>query len=80
MLLYLHQPAPSPLQKSLLGLVQGASCRVEVEFKDADGKPYKKVAVVKSKLNETEELALFTNKDNMLGEVGGRLWCSDRNA
>ena len=57
------------VQKSILGLVQGASCRVDLEFKDSEGKPYQKTATVKLK-TETEELPLFTNKDDILGEVG----------
>lgn len=52
-----------------MGLVQGASCRVDLEFKDSEGKPYQKTATVKLK-TETEELPLFTNKDDILGEVG----------
>lgn len=55
--------------KSLLGLVQSAPCKVEVDFKDANRQPYKKTAVVKNKQNETEELPLYSNKDNILGEV-----------
>ena len=62
---------PSAAQKSILGLVQSAPCKLEVAFKDSEGKSYKKTAVVKSGKNgETEELPLFTNKDTILGEVG----------
>lgn len=55
--------------KSLLGLVQSAPCKVDVEFKDANRQTYKKTAVVKGKGTETEELALYTNKDTIYGEV-----------
>lgn len=55
--------------RNILGLVQGAVCRIDVDFKDEAAKPYKKLAIVKSKANETEELPLYTNKDDILGEV-----------
>mmetsp|Transcript_6816 Transcript_6816/g.15085 ORF Transcript_6816/g.15085 Transcript_6816/m.15085 type:complete len:321 (+) Transcript_6816:316-1278(+) len=55
--------------KSILGLVQSAPCRLDIEFKDAEGRPYKKTAVVKGKNNETEELPLYTNKDSVVGEI-----------
>lgn len=55
--------------KSILGLVSGASCRIDVDFKDDQGRPYKKTATVKVK-NESEDLPLYTNKDDIFGEVG----------
>eukprot|EP00798_Chlamydomonas_sp_ICE-L_P030628 gene30628-35640_t len=55
--------------KSFLGLVQSAPARLEIEFKNADGTPYTKTAVVKSKGTETEEVPLFTNKDCIQGEA-----------
>lgn len=60
--------ASKSVQKSILGLVQGAACRVDLEFKDSEGRPYKKTATVKLK-SETEELPLYTNKDDIYGEV-----------
>ena len=60
-----------PLQKSFLGLVQSAPCRIDIEFKDAQGRPYKDKATVKTKGTETEDLPLYTNKDDLIGEVGG---------
>ncbi|KAF6257338.1 vacuolar protein sorting-associated protein 26-domain-containing protein [Scenedesmus sp. NREL 46B-D3] len=56
-------------QKNILGLVQGAPCRIDVDFKDEKGHRYKKTAVVKGKNGETEELPLFTNHDAIVGEV-----------
>lgn len=58
------------LQKNILGLVQGPPCRIDVEFKDEKGRRYHKTAVVKGKNGETEELPLYTNHDNIYGEVG----------
>jgi hypothetical protein len=58
------------VQKSILGLVQSSPFRIDVEFKDEENRPYKKTAVVKTKGNDTEELALFSNKDSIVGEVG----------
>ncbi|KAL6753618.1 vacuolar protein sorting-associated protein 26-domain-containing protein [Haematococcus lacustris] len=55
--------------KSLLGLVQAAPCRLDVEFKDAEGRPYKKTITVKSKKDETEEVPVFAHKDTVSGEV-----------
>ncbi|WIA10000.1 hypothetical protein OEZ85_010212 [Tetradesmus obliquus] len=55
--------------KNILGLVQGAPCRIDVDFKDEKGHRYKKTAVVKGKNGETEELPLFTNHDAIVGEV-----------
>ncbi|KIY94433.1 hypothetical protein MNEG_13528 [Monoraphidium neglectum] len=56
--------------KNILGLVQSATCRIDVAFKDADGAAdYKKTAVVKGKGTETEELPLYTNHDSIFGEV-----------
>lgn len=55
--------------KNFLGLVQSAPCRVDVEFKDAYGKAYTKTTTVKVKGDETEELPLYTSKDNVMGEV-----------
>jgi hypothetical protein len=56
-------------QKNILGLVQGAAARIDLEFKTDKGQPYKKTAPVKGKTGEVEELPLFTNKDDLLGEV-----------
>lgn len=58
-------------QKNLLGLVQGATARVDVEFRDARGARHTKTAVVKAKNGDTEELPLYTNHDDILGEVRG---------
>lgn len=58
-----------PLQKNILGLVQGPPCRIDVDFKDEKGRRYHKTAVVKGKNGETEELPLYTNHDNIFGEV-----------
>eukprot|EP00878_Enallax_costatus_P002454 GHUV01002633.1.p1 GENE.GHUV01002633.1~~GHUV01002633.1.p1 ORF type:complete len:335 (+),score=99.67 GHUV01002633.1:291-1295(+) len=55
--------------KNILGLVQGAPCRIDVDFKDEKGHRYRKTAVVKGKNGETEELPLFTNHDAVVGEV-----------
>eukprot|EP00955_Chlamydomonas_euryale_P051955 355021-Chlamydomonas_euryale.AAC.18 len=57
-------------QKKFLGLVQSAPCRVDVVFKDAEGKPYKKNVTVKAaKSDATEELPLYTNHEDVIGEV-----------
>jgi vacuolar protein sorting-associated protein 26 len=40
-----------------------------VDFKDEKGRRYHKTAVVKGKNGETEELPLYTNHDNIFGEV-----------
>ncbi len=56
-------------QKSILGLVQGAPCRIDVDFTDEKGQPYKKTAVVKAKGGETEELPLYTDHDSIFGHV-----------
>lgn len=55
--------------KNILGLVQGPPCRIDVDFKDEKGRRYHKTAVVKGKNGETEEQPLFTNHDNIFGEV-----------
>lgn len=55
--------------KSILGLVQSAPCRIDIEFRDALGKPYKKTATVKIKGTDTEELPLYSNKDDLIGEI-----------
>lgn len=52
-----------------MGLVSGATCRVEVEFKDDKGAAYKRTVLLKTKGNETEDIPLYTNKDNIMGEV-----------
>lgn len=59
------------VQKNILGLVQGPPCRIDVDFKDEKGRRYHKTAVVKGKTGETEELPLYTNHDNIFGEVRG---------
>jgi hypothetical protein len=65
--------------KNILGLVQSATCRIDVAFKDADGAAdYKKTAVVKGKGTETEELPLYTNHDSIFGEVRTRPGCRGR--
>lgn len=65
-----HVPCRS--QKSFMGLVSGATCRVEVEFKDDKGAAYKRTVMLKTKGNETEDIPLYTNKDNIMGEVCAR--------
>uniref|UniRef100_A0A7S0UQN2 Uncharacterized protein n=1 Tax=Polytomella parva TaxID=51329 RepID=A0A7S0UQN2_9CHLO len=55
--------------KSIIGLVQGGACRIDIEFKTDQGKPYKKFHSIKTKHNDTEEIALYTTKDNICGEV-----------
>ncbi|PNW79418.1 hypothetical protein CHLRE_09g414200v5 [Chlamydomonas reinhardtii] len=55
--------------KNILGLVQGATARIDLEFKNERGQPYKKTVPVKAKNGETEELPLYTNKDDILGEI-----------
>ena len=60
----------SLLQKSILGLVSSAPCRIDIEFKDAQGRAYKNKVSVKTKGTETEELPLFSNKEDLIGEVG----------
>ncbi len=62
-------PAVGDVQKNILGLVQGPPCRIDVDFKDEKGRRYQKTAVVKGKNGETEELPLYTNHDNIYGEV-----------
>jgi vacuolar protein sorting-associated protein 26 len=57
------------LQKNIIGFVQGATCRADIDFKDEKGHRYKKTAVVKGKNNETEELPLYTTNDSIFGEV-----------
>ena len=57
------------LQKSILGLVQGSACRIDVEFKTAQGQAYKRTAPVKAKSGDLEEVPLYTNKDDILGEA-----------
>lgn len=76
MLLMEHVLSLRP-QKSFLGLVQGASCRIDVDFKDNQGRPYKKTATVKLK-TETEDLPLYTNKDDIFGEVRVRGPCREQ--
>jgi hypothetical protein len=56
-------------QKSLLGLVQSPPCRLDIEFKDAEGRPYKRLTTIKSKKEETEEVPVYSNKDTIMGEV-----------
>lgn len=63
------------MQKNLLGLVQGAPCRIEFDYKDEQGSKHKQTALVKTKTNDSEELPLYTNKDSVMGEV--RRWPSD---
>ncbi|GFR42844.1 hypothetical protein Agub_g3802 [Astrephomene gubernaculifera] len=55
--------------KNILGLVQGATSRIDLEFKTDRGQPYKKTVPVKTKNGETEDLPLYTNKDDILGEI-----------
>ncbi|MEW5305273.1 MAG: hypothetical protein WDW36_007826 [Sanguina aurantia] len=55
--------------KSFMGLVSGATCRIEVEFKDEKGAAYKRTVLLKTKGNETEDIPLYTNKDNIMGEI-----------
>ncbi|EFJ42180.1 hypothetical protein VOLCADRAFT_77226 [Volvox carteri f. nagariensis] len=55
--------------KNILGLVQGAAARIDLEYKTQRGQPYKRTAPVKNKSGETEEIALFTNKDSIFGEI-----------
>lgn len=57
------------LQKSFLGLVQTAPCRIDIEFKDAEGRPFKKLLKMKSKTGAEEEIPLYTTKDDFHGEV-----------
>lgn len=57
------------LQRKVLGYVQSASARIDVDFRDAQGRRYAKTAVVKSKSGDTEEIPLFTNHDDISGEV-----------
>ena len=57
-------------QKSFLGLVASAPCRIDIEFKDSAGRAYKNKVTVKTKGTETEELPWYTNKDDLIGEVG----------
>lgn len=49
--------------------MQGPPCRIDVDFKDEKGRRYHKTAVVKGKNGETEEQPLYTNHDNIFGEV-----------
>ncbi len=42
--------------------------RVDIEFKDAEGKPQKKTTV-KVKGTETEEQVLYSNHEDVIGEV-----------
>jgi hypothetical protein len=60
-----HKP-----QKSILGLVQSAPCRIDLEFKDAGGKPYSSLTTVKNKKGDAEEVPVYSNKDSVMGEVG----------
>lgn len=60
------------VQKNILGLVQGQSCRLDVEFKTDKGVAYKRTAPVKAKSGEVEEVPLYTNKDDILGEARSR--------
>lgn len=57
------------IQRSFLGLVQTAPFRIDIEFKDAEGRPYKKLLKMKSKAGAEEEIPLFTTKDDFHGEV-----------
>lgn len=59
----------SILQKSFLGLVQTAPCRIDIEFKDGEGRPYQKLLKVKSKSGAEEEIPLYTTKDDFHGEA-----------
>lgn len=72
----------SEAQKNILGLVQSAPCRVDIEFKDAANKPYTITTVVKLKGDETETLPLYTSKDSVIGEVahGWTEWSVSQNA
>ncbi len=63
------QRSLTTLQKNILGLVQGAAARIDLDLKTERGQPYKKTAPVKTKTGETEDIPLYTNKDNVLGEV-----------
>ena len=49
--------------------MQSQPCRLDIEFKDADGQKYKKTASVKGKTGDAEEVPLYTNKDDVHGEV-----------
>jgi len=56
-------------QKKVLGSVQGAICRIDVDLRDARGARYTKTAIVKGKAGATEELPLYTNHEDIIGEV-----------
>lgn len=54
--------------KNILG---SAPCRLDISFKDAEGKAYQQSAVIKTnpKTEGTEEFTLFSNGDTIIGEV-----------
>lgn len=50
--------------------MQSAPYRIDLEFKDAEGKPYKNTTTVKSKKDVAEEVPVYANKETIMGEVG----------
>lgn len=56
-------------QKSIMGYIQGSPFRIETEFLDAQGKPYKNTASVKGKKDVQEEAPVYANRDTVKGQV-----------
>jgi len=59
-------------QKNIFGNLAWPHATVQLDFKREDGAPVK-TATVKAKGSETETLPLFTNKDDVRGEVRAAL-------
>jgi len=65
-------------QKSIMGYIQGSPFRIETEFMDAQGKPYKNTATVKGKKDVLEDVPVYSNRDTVKGQVlvqGSREGC-----
>ncbi|KAF5835363.1 vacuolar protein sorting-associated protein 26-domain-containing protein [Dunaliella salina] len=55
--------------KSILGYIQGAPFRIDTEFLDAQGKPYKNTTPVKGKKDVVEDAPVYANRDTVKGLV-----------
>jgi len=54
-----------------LGYIQGSPFRIDTEFTDAQGKPYKDTILVKGKKDVQEEVPVYANRDTVRGQVRG---------
>uniref|UniRef100_A0A7S3R0N7 Vacuolar protein sorting-associated protein 26 n=1 Tax=Dunaliella tertiolecta TaxID=3047 RepID=A0A7S3R0N7_DUNTE len=55
--------------KSILGYIQGSPFRIDTEFLDAEGKPYKNTTPVKGKKDALEDAPVYANRDTVKGLV-----------